>query len=344
MTSDLRLISLVAIFGISGLGRGQMGRAEEALRALEPIASAAPIDAAIDGIRVDAKAIEVAQAHGKPMRFRSDTQLGSFSERATPSTMSQDAGARGGVGGGEDESAKLAQQLQNPVAALISVPFQSNFEFGGGPNGDGFRYILNFQPVIPISISENWNLISRTIVPFISQHDMIGTTSQTGLGDITQSLFFSPKQPTKRGGIVWGAGPVFLVPSATDSLLGSEKLGIGPTIVALKQTEGWTFGVLANHIWSVAGDENRDDVSSTFLQPFINYTTKTHTTFGVGTESSYDWEHDQWTVPIIPFVSQLVKIGKMPVSFQLGAKYWAEGPDGTPDWGIRFAVVLLFPK
>jgi hypothetical protein len=164
------------------------------------------------------------------------------------------------------------------------------------------------------------------------------------MGDITQSLFFSPKEPTKCGGLIWGAGPVFLVPSATDDLLGTEKFGIGPTAVVLKQAHGWTVGMLANHIWSVAGDDDRDDVNATFLQPFVSYTTKTHTSFTINTESTYDWERSQWTVPINVQVSQVLKIGSQPISLLLGGRYFAEGPDGTPDWGIRFGILLLFPK
>lgn len=242
-----------------------------------------------------------------------------------------------------DDAAELAKKLSNPVAALISVPFQNNFEFGGGPNGDGFRYQLSFQPVVPISLNTNWNLISRTILPFISQHDMVGTGGESGLGDTTQSLFFSPKEPTVSGW-TWGAGPAFLLPTATDDLLGTEKFGLGPTAVLLRQERGWTYGALANHIWSVAGDGGREDVSATFLQPSVAYTTKTHTTFTLNTESSYDWEHKQWTVPINLMTAQLLKIGTTPVQLQLGGKYYAEGPGGAPEWGIRFAVILLFPK
>jgi len=242
-----------------------------------------------------------------------------------------------------DDAAELAKQLSNPIAALISVPFQNNFDFGGGPNGDGFQYKLNFQPVIPITLSEKWNLISRTIVPFIDQHDVIGTSSQSGLSDTVQSLFFSPKAPTASGWI-WGAGPVFLLPTATDDLLGSEKWGSGPTVVLLKQQNGWTYGALANHIWSFAGDDSRANVNSTFLQPFISFTTKKQTTFSLNTESTYDWERTQWTVPLNATVSQLVKIGKMPVQFTLGARYYAEKPANGPEWGLRFVATLLFPK
>ena len=241
-----------------------------------------------------------------------------------------------------DSEAELAKKLSNPVAALISVPFQNNFDFGGGPNGQGFRYTLNFQPVIPISLNTNWNVISRTILPFISQHDMIGDSSQTGLGDITQSFFFSPVKPT--GGWIWGAGPALLIPTATDDALGSGKFGLGPTVVVLKQVGGWTYGALVNHIWSVTGDDDRDAVNSTFLQPFVAYQTKTHTTFTLNTESSYDWEQSQWKVPVIVQASQLLKIGKLPLSLQIGGKYYAEGPSGAPTWGLRFSITLLFPQ
>ena len=242
---------------------------------------------------------------------------------------------------GDDKDAELAKQLQNPVASLISLPFQNNFEFNLGPNDDGFKYTLNFQPVIPVSLSKDWNLIIRTIVPIISQDDVIPGTSQGGLSDITQSFFFSPKKPV--GGLILGFGPVMLYPSATDSLLGTERWGAGPTFLVLKQVGGWTYGALLNHIWSYAGDDQRDYVSSTFIQPFISYTTKTKTTFGLNSESTYDWHNSQWTVPINLSISQLVKLGKMPVQFALGAKYYAGGPDGAPDWGIRFVVTPLFP-
>jgi hypothetical protein len=243
--------------------------------------------------------------------------------------------------GSEDQEAELAKQLQNPVASLISVPFQSNFEFNLGPNDDGFRYTLNFQPVIPVSLGKDLNLIIRTIVPIISQDDVIPGTSQGGLGDIVQSFFFSPKKPV--AGLILGFGPVFLYPSATDNLLGSEKWGAGPTGLVLKQTGGWTYGLLFNHIWSYAGEDSRAYVSSTFLQPFISYTTKTKTTFGVNTESTYDWHNSQWTVPVNVSISQLVKLGKLPVQFAIGGKVYADGPSGAPDWGLRFVITPLFP-
>jgi hypothetical protein len=242
-----------------------------------------------------------------------------------------------------DDAAELAKKLSNPVADLISVPFQNNFDFGGGPSGDGFQYKLNIQPVVPITLSKDWNVISRTILPYIYQENVFGTSSQSGLGDTTQSFFLSPKKPGP-GGLIWGAGPVLLLPSATEVLLGAEKWGIGPTIVLLKQQGGWTYGALANHIWSFAGDDARQDVSATFLQPFLAFTTKMHTTFTVNSESTYDWENDQWTVPFNFMAAQLLKIGKHPVQFQLGARYYAETPNNGPEWGLRFSVVLLFPK
>ena len=163
----------------------------------------------------------------------------------------------------------LAKALSNPVAALISAPFQLNYDTGYGDDDDGERWTLNIQPVIPISISEHWNMISRTILPVIDQKGVVNDDSQSGLGDTVQSLFFSPKKPTASGWI-WGAGPAFMLPTATDDLLGSEKWSIGPTAVVLKQTQtGWTYGALVNHLVSVAGSDDRGDVNATFLQPFL---------------------------------------------------------------------------
>lgn len=242
------------------------------------------------------------------------------------------------------QDADLAQKLSNPVASLISVPFQFNYDSGYGPL-NGHKSTLNIQPVIPISINEDWNVISRTIIPVIAQDDVAGDSgSQFGLGDVLQSFFFSPKEPTA-GGLIWGAGPAFLLPTATEPLLGGEKFGIGPTVVLLKQSDGFTYGALANHIWSVAGDGDRDDISSTFLQPFFSYTTKDAWTFSLNTESSYDWKGDEWAVPINVSIAKLAKIGDQPISFQIGARYWAAAPDNGPEgWGLRAGVTLLFPK
>jgi hypothetical protein len=238
----------------------------------------------------------------------------------------------------------LAKQLSNPVANLISVPFQFNYDRRIGPGRDGDKYFMNIQPVIPISLTQDWNVISRTILPIVNQnHIFPGAGSQFGLGDTVQSLFFSPVEPT--AGIIWGVGPVFLIPTGTDALLTAGKLGLGPTGVVLKQEGPWTFGMLFNHVWSVAGWESRPHVSNTFLQPFMAYTTQDAWTFTLNTESTYDWRAENWSVPLNFLLAKLTKIGDQPVQFQVGPRYWAESPSGGPHgWGGRFNVIFLFPK
>jgi hypothetical protein len=262
-----------------------------------------------------------------------------------------DAGSSGAGDAGDDakaQEAELAKKLQNPVASLISVPIQNNWDFGIGP-AEAMKYTCNIQPVIPFSISKDWNLITRTIMPVIYLEPTVNNPaapatyreSHSGLGDITQTFFLSPKEPV--GGWILGGGPVLYYPTATDSVLGAGKWGVGPSIVLLQQKNGFTYGALANHIWSYAG-WGPQNVNATYLQPFFGYTTKTYTTFTINTESTYNWQAEQWTVPMNFLVQQLVKIGKLPVALQLGYRYYAEKPSGGPEWGLRFAITFLFPK
>lgn len=239
----------------------------------------------------------------------------------------------------------LAQELTNPLADLMTIPVQVNYDTDIGPSNTGSKYTTNVQPVIPFDISEDWNVISRTIIPLISQEDIFANAgSQSGIGDINLSLFFSPKSPTSDG-VIWGVGPVFLLPTASDELLGTEKWSTGLGGVALAFDGGFTYGALGNHIWSVAGDKDRANVNLTFLQPFGAYTWPNAWTISVQSETTYNWESKQWGVPVNAAVSKLVFLGKLPVSFQAGVGYWAESTDVGPE-GVRyrFQANVVLPK
>jgi hypothetical protein len=244
-----------------------------------------------------------------------------------------------------DESAELAKSLQNPIADLIILPIQYNYDIDIGPNDDGSRHLTYFQPVYPFRLNEDWNLISRTILPIIQQEDVPAKgMHETGVGDITQSLFFSPVERTENGWI-WGAGPVMLLPTASDDFLGSENWGLGPTVVGLKQEGPWTVGALANHVWTLASESGRSDVDATYVEPWVTYTTQSNTSISMTVETTYDWEAQEATIPVNFIVDQLFEVGGQYVSIAPAVYYYLDSPDEGPEgFGFRLQMTLLFPK
>jgi len=243
-----------------------------------------------------------------------------------------------------DGQSGLAQELTNPLASLLTIPFQMNYDSGIGPADDGWKLQTNIQPVLPFDLGEDWNLITRTIVPVIWQDDLYpGAGSQFGLGDINLSLFASPKKPSN--GVIWGVGPILYLRTATDDLLGAEKWGAGPTAVALTMRGPWTIGALANHIWSFAGSSRRADINNTFIQPFVAYTWPSAWTVSVQSESTYNWEIREWSVPLNVAISKLAKLGRLPVSLQAGIGRWLTSPETAADgWRFRLQANFVLPK
>ncbi len=238
-----------------------------------------------------------------------------------------------------DDDAELSKKLANPVSSLISVPLQNNFDCCYGPE-NGFRYSLNVQPVIPVSIGANTNVIVRTIVPVIYQEEPVaGQGDRTGLGDTTQSFFFTPKASK---GIVFGIGPAFIWPTATSNL-GSGQWAAGPTFIVLRQSGHLSVGLLANQLWRYAGDSSRPPVNTTFMQPFATYTFADTTSLSLNTETSYDWTHSQWTVPINFGVAHLVNVHGQRLQLGVFGKLYAASPNG-PQAGFRFTATFLFPR
>jgi len=232
---------------------------------------------------------------------------------------------------------ELAEELTNPFADLINVPINQNPDFGLGED-NGWRYTLTLQPVIPIHLDESWNIISRTVAPLIYLD--AGGERTFGLGDIAQSFFLSPTRANQLGW-VWGAGPIVVLPTASTDRWGNDHWLLGPTVGLLTRSGSWTIGALTNHTWSLSESGN---VSATFLQPFIDYTTASSTTLSLNTESTYDWTGKQWTVPVHLVVRQLFSFDSQQVSVALGLRYYFEAPNDGPAWGLRLGITLLFPR
>ena len=236
----------------------------------------------------------------------------------------------------------LAKQLANPVSALVSFPFQFNWEQNVGPN-EQTRFVLNVQPVMPFAINSDWNLIARVIVPFVSQPPLgEGGSPAFGVSDVLASFFVSPTHSR----IIWGVGPAVSLPSTTIATLGTEKWSAGPTAVVAKQTGPWTVGALWNQIWSFSGNSSRADVNQMFLQPFVSYQATTTLTLTLQSETSANWEVDEgrWTVPINVVVSKLSTFGTFPASYQFGFGGFPVHPDAGPSWKVRSAIVILLPR
>jgi len=245
--------------------------------------------------------------------------------------------------GAEEEKRELAKQLSNPVANLVSVPFQFNWEQNVGPQ-KLTRFILNVQPVMPFEVSKRWNMIVRLIAPLVSQPPLAdGGVAASGISDITTSFFFSPSKPQK---FIWGAGPVIVLPSTSEATLGSGKWSAGPTLLVLKQTGNWTFGALWNQTWSFSGDPSRADVNQMFLQPFLAYQATHTVTLTLQSESTANWEADtdEWTVPINVLVSKVASFGPFPASYAIGFGGFPIHPDIGPSWKARGVITLLLPK
>ena len=238
---------------------------------------------------------------------------------------------------------ELAKAVQNPIANLISLPLQNNTNFNIGPD-NRTQNVLNIQPVWPFSRGD-WNIITRTIAPIITQPDLASSSGSTsGLGDINMTAFLSPAKSQE---VTWGVGPILSFPTATDDALGSKKWWAGPSAVFLIQPSPWVVGVLANNLWSFAGDDERGDVNAFLLQYFVNYNLRDGWYLLSAPILTANWKADdgqQWTIPFGGGLGRVFRVGKQPINAQVSGYWNAEKPDLGPDWQLRAQVQFLFPK
>jgi len=241
----------------------------------------------------------------------------------------------------------LAKATQNPVASLISVPLQNFTDFNIGPFGRDRNTIIQFQPVVPFQLSENWNLITRMIGALTFQPDITMPHQGTfGFADLNPSFFLSPANPGK---VIWGAGPTSLIPTASDDSLGTGKLSIGPSVVVLVQPAKWTLGVLVSNLWSVAGPRGRPDVNSMTLQYFINYNLREGYYLTCAPINSANWNAPSGNVWLVPFgggIGRIMRLGFQPVNVSVQAYGNVKRPDNfpSPTWQLKFQIAFLYPK
>jgi hypothetical protein len=241
---------------------------------------------------------------------------------------------------------ELAKLAQNPVGNLISLPFQNNTNLNFGPE-KGTQNILNIQPVIPISVNSEWNVITRTIVPLIWNPSLApGDSKTSGIGDTTFTAFLSPAKP---GAWIWGLGPVVQLPTNSNAELGNNNWGLGPSAVMLHLEHGspWVYGALVNNVWSVSSNERGGGYNNGLIQPFLNYNFPGGLYLTSAPIMTVNWKADggnKWTVPLGGGVGKIFHFGKLPVNTQLSAYYNVVKPDFGADWQIRAQVQLMFPK
>lgn len=243
---------------------------------------------------------------------------------------------------GEDETEALTRAVQNPVASLISLPFQYNANFKFGPE-EKTQHVLNIQPVLPFWLSTNWKVITRAVLPVVSQPGFVpGQDRETGLGDTVVSAFFAPNSP---GRWIWGVGPALLLPTSTDSRLGPGEWGAGPTAVALTMRGRWVAGSLISNVWSFTGDSS---VNLFTWQPFVNYNFEGGWYATTSPVITANWEADsgnRWTIPLGGGFGRVFRIGSQNMNSSLQAFYNIEKPDNIgPEWSLRFSIQFLFPK
>lgn len=238
-----------------------------------------------------------------------------------------------------EEYPELSLKLENPLARILVVPLRFEYQDGPGSGDNGDQFAIRLAPRVPFVLNENWHIISRSSIEWVSKRRLSGDGGVEGLTDLAQSFFLSPDR-SLGWDVYWGVGPSFILPTATNSELGSDLVSVGPSFGLFRQTRPWTAGLILNHLNSVAGSSSLGSINLSGINPLIGYTTKLSTTYSIGGSFLYDWRSDQWAGPLEVSVSQLTLIRKRPVQWRLGVQYHIFSEPNAPDWGAFFQVTL----